>query len=46
MTKVLASTVAMMLVDAKVLNLEAPVSEYIPSFKVVYYIMSHMYVHV
>ena len=34
MTKVLASTVAMMLVEAKALDLEAPVADYIPSFKV------------
>ena len=45
MTKVLASTVAMMLVDAKVLNLEAPVSTYIPSFKVAYCIVSHVHVY-
>ena len=37
MTKVFASTVAMMLVEAKALNLEAPVSDYIPSFKVAHF---------
>ena len=34
MTKVLASTIAMMLVEAKALDLDAPVADYIPSFKV------------